>query len=193
MPTTDRKLRVFLCHASQDKSVVRDLYKRLLAVGWINPWLDEEKLLPGQDWDLEIEKAVETADVVIVCLSANSVTKEGYIQKELKFVLDIALEKPDGTIFIVPVKLENYEVPRRIRGWQWVDFYPKTKRGASFRKIIQSLEKRSVDLGIRGKGDKFLSDGSQLEWVQKRIIRIGKAAQISETDYVVRKKVEKKD
>jgi hypothetical protein len=37
MPTTDplRKLRVFLCHASQDKPIVRELYQRLLAEGWI--------------------------------------------------------------------------------------------------------------------------------------------------------------
>ena len=53
----DRKLRVFICHALQDKPIVRELYQRLLAEGWIDPWLDEEKLLPGQDWDLEIEKA----------------------------------------------------------------------------------------------------------------------------------------
>ena len=37
----DRKLRVFLCHASQDKPVVRELYQRLLAEGWIDPWMDE--------------------------------------------------------------------------------------------------------------------------------------------------------
>ena len=43
MLTIDRKLRVFLCHASQDKPVVRELYQRLLAESWIDPWLDEEK------------------------------------------------------------------------------------------------------------------------------------------------------
>jgi hypothetical protein len=67
--TESRKLRVFLCHASQDKPIVRELYQRLLAEGWIDPWLDEEKLIPGQDWDMEIEKALETADAVILCLS----------------------------------------------------------------------------------------------------------------------------
>jgi hypothetical protein len=58
MPTIDRKLRVFPCHASQDKLIVRQLYQRLLAEDWIDPWLDEEKLFPGQDWDLEIEERV---------------------------------------------------------------------------------------------------------------------------------------
>ncbi len=89
MPET-RKLRVFLCHASQDKPVVRELYRRLNNEGWIDPWLDEEKLLPGQDWDMEIERAVENSDDVIVCLSSNSVSKEGYIQKELRKILDVA-------------------------------------------------------------------------------------------------------
>jgi hypothetical protein len=39
-----RKLRVFLCHSSQDKPAVRELYKRLGGEGWIDPWLDEENL-----------------------------------------------------------------------------------------------------------------------------------------------------
>ena len=41
--TETRKLRVFLCHSSQDKPIVRELYQRLNAEGWIDPWLDEEK------------------------------------------------------------------------------------------------------------------------------------------------------
>jgi len=61
-----RSLKVFLCHASGDKPAVRELYCKLAAEGWIDPWLDEEKLFPGQgfdklnlpDWELEIRKAV---------------------------------------------------------------------------------------------------------------------------------------
>lgn len=142
---TDRKLRVFLCHASQDKPVVRELYQRLNAEGWIDPWLDEEKLLPGQDWDLEIEKAVEAADVVLVCVSSRSVTKEGYIQREIKFALDIALEKPEGTIFIIPLRLDDCDVPRRLRSWQYVDYFPSEKLKASYQRLMQSLQVRFGD------------------------------------------------
>lgn len=46
--TESRKLRVFLCHASQDKAIVRELYHRLNAEGWIDPWLDKENLLAGK-------------------------------------------------------------------------------------------------------------------------------------------------
>jgi len=44
MPDPLRELRVFLCHASQDKPIVRELYQRLLAERWLDPCLDKEKL-----------------------------------------------------------------------------------------------------------------------------------------------------
>lgn len=142
MPAVDRKLRVFLCHSSQDKPIVRDLYQRLNAEGWIDPWLDEEKLLPGQDWDLEIERAVEAADAVLVCLSAHSVTKEGYVQRELRFVLDVALEKPEGTVFIVPLRLDDCQPPRRLRTLQYLDYFPVERRKWATTRLIESLKTR---------------------------------------------------
>ena len=61
-------LKVFLCQASNDKQRVRQLYNKLQAHG-CRPWLDEEELIAGQDWQLEIPKAVRAAHVVVVCLS----------------------------------------------------------------------------------------------------------------------------
>ena len=90
--TVTRPLKAFLCHASGDKPAVRELYKRLVFEG-VDAWLDKEKLLPGQDWRVEIPKAVQEADVVIVFLSKNSITKEGYVQKEIKDALDVAEER----------------------------------------------------------------------------------------------------
>lgn len=146
--TENRKLCVFLCHASQDKPIVREMYQRLLAESWIDPWLDEEKLLPGQDWDLEIEKAVEVSDAIIVFLSDNSVTKEGYIQRELRMALRVAEEKPEGAIFIIPVRLNECIVPRRLRDWQFVDYYPPSKVEKSYARILESLILRGGNIGL---------------------------------------------
>ena len=145
--TATQKLKVFLCHASQDKPEVRNLYHKLLAETWIDPWLDEEKLLPGQDWNLEIEKAVEASDAVIVCLSGLSVTKEGYVQKEIRKVLDIALEKPEDTIFIIPLRLEDCELPRRLRTWHYVDYFPTDHKERGYQRLLQALNLRSGQLG----------------------------------------------
>lgn len=114
----------------------------LNAEGWIDPWLDEEKLLPGQDWDIAIEKAVESADVVLVFLSTNSVTKEGYIQKELRFVLDVSDEKPEEIIFVTPIRVDECSIPRRLRKWQYVDYFPKDRKDWAYKRLLMSLDIR---------------------------------------------------
>jgi cell division protein FtsZ len=140
----ERSLQVFLCHSSNDKPIVRKLFQRLYSRKGIDPWLDEAKLLPGVRWDHEIAKAVKESDVVIVCISKNSVNKEEYIQKEIKRALDIADKKPDETIFIIPLKVEDCEVPERLRQWQWVNYY----EDGAFDRLLSSLQKRAKSLGI---------------------------------------------
>lgn len=137
-----RPLRVFLCHASQDKPAVRKLHRYLKQHG-IEPWLDELDLLPGENWEVEIPNALNASDVILVCLSKNSINKEGYVQKEISFALDKALEKPEGTIFIIPAKLEDCEVPKRLNRYQWVDLF----RPDSNKRLLLGLNKRALSLG----------------------------------------------
>jgi CheY-like chemotaxis protein len=132
------QLRVFLCHASQDKPDVRKLHTRLKHDGY-SPWLDEAELVGGQDWDLEIRRAVRSSDVVIVCLSQTAVGKTGYLQKEIKQALDIADEQPEGTIFIIPLKLDDCEVPDRLGRWQWIHL---NQRGG-YQQLLRSLRRRT--------------------------------------------------
>jgi hypothetical protein len=143
-----RPLRVFLCHSSDDKPPVREIYNRLDAEGWIDAWLDEKKLYPGQDWNYEIEQAVEQADVILVCLTKNSVTKEGYVQRELRIILDFADYKPEGTLYIIPVRLEECEPPKRIRRWQYADYFPESHRNIAYQRLLESLKFRATHLGV---------------------------------------------
>ena len=117
-----RPLRVFLCHSSKDKPAVRELYARLRFDGF-SPWLDEEDLLPGQEWKEAIADAVRKSDVVVVCISKDSVAKSGTVQWEIRFALDIAEEKPERVVFIIPARLEEVLVPRRLSRWQWVNLF----------------------------------------------------------------------
>jgi len=146
-----RTLRVFLCHSSDDKPTVRELYSRLESEGWIDAWLDEIKLYPGQDWNYEIEQAVEEADVILVCLTKNSVTKEGYIQRELRIILDYADYKPEGTLYIIPIRLEECEPPKRIRRWQYADYFPEGHRAIAYQRLLESLKFCASRLGISTK------------------------------------------
>ncbi|GAB1469689.1 hypothetical protein MASR2M66_05660 [Chloroflexota bacterium] len=128
---------------------MRELYKKLRAETWIDPWLDEEKLLPGQAWHEEIEKAVEATDVVVVLLSNRSVSQEGYVQRELKLALDVADEKPENTIFITPLRLDDCPTPRRLKGWHYVDYFPASQKAWAFERLIASLKIRAETIGVK--------------------------------------------
>jgi transcriptional regulator with XRE-family HTH domain len=114
--------RAFLCHSSGDKERVRALYRRLQTDG-VSCWFDEEDLLPGQDWEYEIGKAIQASRFVLACLSKSSTTRAGYLQRELRKALDVADGQPEGSTFLIPVRLEKCEIPERLRRWQWVDLF----------------------------------------------------------------------
>jgi hypothetical protein len=117
-----RQLKVFICHGSEDKPAARELYNQLRKAD-MNPWLDEVDLQPGQEWDAAIRDAVRSCHIILVCLSNKSVNKTGYVQKEIRFALDRADEQPEGSTYLIPVKLDECNVPRSLSKWQWVNLF----------------------------------------------------------------------
>ncbi len=103
------EIQIFLAHASEDKPAVLALYNRLKQAGY-KPWLDEEDLIPGQIWRDEIPKAIKASQIFLACLSAKS-AKQGYIQRELRIALDTLGQMLPGTIFFIPMRLEECEIP----------------------------------------------------------------------------------
>jgi hypothetical protein len=160
MADSPRPLRVFLCYAHDDEVAVQALYNRLKSDG-VDAWLDKEKLLPGQRWQVEIPKAVRNSDVVIVCLSCQSVSKAGYVQKEIKFALDIADEKPEDTIFVVPARLEDCLVPERLSTYQWVNLFEPD----GYHRLLQALKVRANQIGM------VFSTESELKQLESKAIR----------------------
>lgn len=134
-------LKVFLCHASTDKPKVREFYYYLKRRG-IQPWLDTENLLPGQDWQVEIPKAISSSDAIIIFLSKKSVDRQGYVQKEIKFALDKALEIPEGHIFLIPARIDECNVPSSLSRYQWVNLYDDN----GLLRLIKALKLRAVQL-----------------------------------------------
>jgi hypothetical protein len=128
------RVKIFLCHSSGDKAEVRELHSRLRGDG-LEPWLDEIDIRPGMEWRPEIENAVRRADVVLVCLSKSSITKTGFVQKEISFALDAADERPEGRTYIVPARLDDCEVPKRLSRWQWVDLF----KSDGYEKLVMAL------------------------------------------------------
>ena len=114
--------KIFISYAREDREQVTQLYQALELFG-LEPWMDTESLLPGQEFEREIMRAIRSSDFFIICLSRNSVSKRGFVQKEWKAGLDIAKSYLDEDIFMIPVKLDDCDVPAAISHIQWLELY----------------------------------------------------------------------
>jgi hypothetical protein len=135
--------RIFLCHASEDKVQVREVYHRLRAIDGFEPWLDEEDLLPGQDWTREIPRALQTSDFILVFFSRLSVAKHGYVQREMKLALDALQELPEGTIHTIPVRLDDCELPASFQHYHYANLFDSTGFDHIVRAIRAEIAPRS--------------------------------------------------
>ena len=125
----------------------RSLYHRLKQEN-LTPWLDEIDIFPGQNWDIEIQRAIKKTDFALICLSSISVQKKGYLHKEIKWALDRQSEMPEGDIFVIPVKIEPCKLEDRLSGIHSVDLF----EASGFEKLIQSIRYQVQKNGKEVKG-----------------------------------------
>jgi hypothetical protein len=85
-----------------------------------------------------------------VFLSKVAVASEGFFQKELTLALDTAEEKPEGMIFIIPIRLDICDVPMRLAPYQYVDFFgDNLKKERVYKNLLASLKLRAEGLDIK--------------------------------------------
>ncbi len=116
------EVRIFISYAREDQERVKQLYHSLVAAGF-HPWLDREHILPGQKWEPIIEQALKRSDFALVCLSATSINKRGFLQKEIKQALEHMQEKLEDDVWLIPARLDDCDVPEALSDIQWVDLF----------------------------------------------------------------------
>lgn len=137
--------KVFISYAREDQRLAEKLYLDLRQ-SEINAWIDIKCLLPGQNWKREIKKSIKESAYFIALISNNSISKRGYIQREMKEAIEVLSEMPSNEIFIIPVRLENvtpsdYE----LMNLNWVDLYTSYTKGlARILSVLSHLDKEKL-------------------------------------------------
>ena len=133
-----RKARIFISYAREDSVAAERLFSELTSRGFA-AWLDNHKLLPGQDWEQRIEDAIASADFFIACFSSRSVNKRGGFQAEIRHALHFASNVPLDEVYFIPVRLDDCQVPLRIqRETQYVDLFPEWDAG--FARLLEIID-----------------------------------------------------
>jgi len=130
--------RIFIAYVQEDVQEAERLYSAFQNRGF-DPWLDRQRLLPGQNWPRAIQQAIEVSDFFVACLSGRALRKKGQFQAELRYALDCARRAPLDQIYLIPVRLEECAVPACIsREIQYVDLFPDWDAGV--RRVIAAVK-----------------------------------------------------
>jgi len=139
------QIRVFICYAKEDLDIASKIYEKLKDEGY-DAWIDKERLVGGQEWELEIKKAIDESNFFLACLSSHSVNKDGYYQKELKKGMAVWELQPEGRIFLIPIRLEDCQVPEKLKGFHWVNLFEHGGMENLLKAIEKGCEQRHASL-----------------------------------------------
>ena len=98
--------KLFICHAPEDRRFAEKMYDDLKDKK-LRPWMAEKDILPGQDRNITIKKAIRESSHFILLISKYSVDKRGKFQAEIRYALEIVHELPEDQIFIIPIRLDD--------------------------------------------------------------------------------------
>ena len=147
----DRK-RLFISYAREDINAARRIYGSLLKnlKQFYDVWFDEECLKPGQNWKLEIAKAINRSDLFVALMSTNAISKRGTVQKELRQAMEVLETLPPDKIYLLPVRLDDCH-PKHLTlsDIHWVDMFPDWGKGMTQLQkgiISEFLEKQEYSL-----------------------------------------------
>lgn len=139
--------KAFISYATEDFEQVLAIRDKIDAAG-IPTWMDKKNILPGQNWEYEITKALKTCNVVLVFLSANSFQKRGYVQREIALALDNLKEKLEDDIYLIAIRLGSIEVPDRLRIRHWLDWADANAWDRLIAALRAAAEQQKVELSM---------------------------------------------
>lgn len=115
------KRRVFIIYAREDLEAARKLSANLRELGF-NPWLDVDEISPGQVWRKSVINALEKSSMALVLISKH-LAKKGFVQEELKVAMGILQEREKDISPVIPVRLDESEVPESLSHIHWVNLF----------------------------------------------------------------------
>jgi hypothetical protein len=137
----------FISYASPDRERVLPFYEWLEKQGF-DVWMDCRRLKPGQNWSVEINRALDKATFIISFVSRLSFDRRGYLQRELKLALDKVTEKLVDDIYLIPVLLDDdVEIPNQIKHLHFI----RANEPNCKEQIVGALNHQLERLGIESR------------------------------------------
>lgn len=117
---TGSRYDVFLSYTKEDQSIAQKFFNELHRAGLL-VWFDDDCLIGGQRWNSTIKQAIKTCKTFIILISQHWYDRDRYIHDELKTAVATWSQHPDKRDFIIPVLLDNCNLPMPLRRYNIID------------------------------------------------------------------------
>ncbi len=127
-------MKVFLSYAARDARIAKIVASRLSEAGF-SVWNPADQIMPGDNWALELGRALNKADAIVVLLSPAALAAPT-VQREI----DFALGNPRFKGRLVPV------VVRPVKSIPWIletlpTFKITSDPDRASRQVVQALRR----------------------------------------------------
>src|SRR5947209_7289971 len=136
LPSQRRLYRAFLSHAHVDKAIVDQLHTWLQEKAGMPIWYDSYNLPASASISTELARAIAQCRNMIIVLSKASV-KSGWVEEE--FNAAIGQRAKYKQYRIVPVLIEDCEIPGFLQTTKWIDLHNNTVDLSTAYNLITSL------------------------------------------------------
>lgn len=109
----------FISYAREDEKAVAEISRKLNDSAIVT-WFDKRNLMPGDDWEMRIEQAIEKADYFLLFLSHLTEEKIGFKNREIQLAFKQRSYRPRGKIFLIPILLDDCSPPHDLRDLNWL-------------------------------------------------------------------------
>ena len=130
------KPKIFFSYSIEDKTFSERLARDIQERG-IQTWLTWQEIKSGDNWQFKIDEALKTSGYFFAIISKSSVESSSN-QKELEMA--VKKEKETKLPCIIPILLEDVEIPENIRDKLYVDFRDDYQHG--LKKILEIFDDR---------------------------------------------------
>ena len=138
-PARNLSFDVFLNYAHVDAEVVEKLGARLEDEGGLRVWLDQWVLVPGEQWQQGVARALEEVDSCAVCVGTE--TPSGWFDQEIQRALNRQAKDPSFRVIPVILPGGDPSLVNNFLEWRtWVQFKDSLDDRDALHRLISGIK-----------------------------------------------------
>lgn len=138
------KTKFFISHSSKDSKTAEQISSILQSQGY-DTWLDKKDITIGQSIIDRVSKGIDTeSDFVVMLISKNSLESEWCkLELRMAYQKELSLKRT----VVLPIKIDNTEVPPEIMIKKYFQFAPRSKK--SVISLLQEISSLLQSIGSK--------------------------------------------